>query len=55
MDIPKGEHVEDAHMIDFSTTKSAHNDRHGQRREAYDNGDSDDEGGQPGVHACRAQ
>jgi DnaJ family protein A protein 2 len=55
VDIPKGEHVEDAHMIDFSTTKSAHNDRHGQRREAYDNGDSDDEGGQPGVHACRAQ
>lgn len=55
VEIPKGEHVEEAHMIDFSTTKSAHNDRHGQRRENYENGDSDDEGGQPGVQTCRSQ
>lgn len=53
-EIPKGENVEDVHMIDFHTTKSAHDDRHGQRREAYDHGDSDDEGAQ-GVHTCRAQ
>ncbi|CAF1170378.1 unnamed protein product [Adineta steineri] len=55
VDIPKGEHVEDAHMIDFHTTKSAHSDRQGTRREAYDAGDSDEEGGQPGVHTCRSQ
>lgn len=43
-------------MIDFHTTKSAHDDRRGgSRREAYDHGDSDDEGAQPGVTACRAQ
>lgn len=42
-------------MIDFHTTKSAHDSKHGQRREAYDNGDSDDENGQPGVHTCRSQ
>ncbi|CAF4905001.1 unnamed protein product, partial [Rotaria socialis] len=46
IDIPQGEHVEEAHMIDFHTTKSAHDDRRGNRREAYDaGGDSDDEGG----------
>ncbi|CAF0889559.1 unnamed protein product [Rotaria sordida] len=55
VEIPKGEHVEDTHMIDFHTTKSAHDDRRGNRREAYDAGDSDDEGGHQGVHTCRAQ
>jgi len=56
VDIPKGEHVEEVHMIDFHTTKSAHNDRQGHRREAYDAGDSDDEGGvHPGVHTCKSQ
>lgn len=55
VEIPKGEHVEDVHMIDFHTTKSAHNDRPGQRREMYENGDSDDESGHPGVHTCRSQ
>jgi DnaJ family protein A protein 2 len=56
IDIPKGEHVEEAHMIDFHTTKSAHNDRQGHRREAYDAGDSDDEGtAHPGVHTCKSQ
>ena len=57
VEIPKGEHVEEAHMIDFHTTKSAHDDRHGgQRREAYEGGDSDDEGGgHPGVQTCRSQ
>ena len=42
-------------MIDFHTTKSAHEQQHGQRRDAYEEGDSDEEGGQPGVQACRAQ
>lgn len=43
-------------MIDFHTTKSAHNDRNNSRREAHNGGDSDDEGtAHPGVHACRAQ
>jgi hypothetical protein len=42
-------------MIDFHTTKSAHNDRNGNRREAYDGGDSDEESGQPGVQTCRSQ
>lgn len=44
-------------MIDFHTTKSAHDNRHGTRREAYDAGDSDDEGGHShaGVQTCRAQ
>jgi len=44
-------------MIDFHTTKSAHNDRHnGHRREAYDAGDSDDEGTtHPSVQTCRSQ
>lgn len=56
IEIPTGEHVEEVHMIDFHTTKSAHDDRRGgSRREAYDQGDSDDEGAQPGVTACRAQ
>ncbi len=56
MDIPKGEDVEETHMIDFHTTKSAHNDRQNHRREAYDGGDSDDEGtAHPGVHTCRSQ
>jgi hypothetical protein len=56
VDIPKGEHVEEAHMIDFHTTKSAHEDRHGgHRREAYDGGDSDEEGAHQGVHTCRSQ
>jgi len=41
-------------MMDFHTTKSAY-DKQGQRREAYDNGDSDDESGQPGIHTCRSQ
>jgi len=54
VDIPKGEHVEEAHMIDFHTTKSAHDSR--GHREMYDAGDSDDEGsGHPGVHTCKAQ
>lgn len=55
VDIPKGEHVEDVHLIDFHTTKSAHDDRRGGRREAYEAGDSDDEGHHPGVQTCRAQ
>ncbi|CAF3470024.1 unnamed protein product [Rotaria sp. Silwood1] len=55
VEIPKGEHVEDVHMIDFHTTKSAHDDRRGNRREAYEAGDSDDEGGHQGVHTCRSQ
>lgn len=55
VDVPKGEHVEEVSMIDFHTTKSAHDSKHGQRREAYDNGDSDDESGQPGVQTCRSQ
>jgi hypothetical protein len=43
-------------MIDFHTTKSAHNERQGHRREAYDGGDSDDEGtAHPGVHTCKSQ
>ncbi len=42
-------------MIDFHTTRSAHDDRHGQRREAYDQGDSDDEGAHANVHTCRSQ
>lgn len=45
-------------MIDFHTTKSAHDDRRGQRREAYDGGggDSDEEGSaHPGVQTCRSQ
>jgi DnaJ family protein A protein 2 len=54
IDIPKGEHVEEVHMIDFHTTKSAHDTR-GHRREAYDGGDSDDEHGHPGVQTCRSQ
>jgi len=55
VDVPKGEHVEEVHMIDFHTTKSAHDDRHGQRRAAYDGGDSDDESGHPHVQTCRSQ
>jgi len=55
VDIPKGEHVEEVHMIDFHTTKSAHDNRHGQRRETYDGADSDDEHAHPGVHTCRSQ
>jgi len=56
VDIPKGEQVEDVHLIDFHTTKSAHDDRRGGgRREAYDDGDSDEEGHHPGVQTCRAQ
>ncbi|CAF1031060.1 unnamed protein product [Adineta steineri] len=55
VEIPTGEHVEEVSMIDFHTTKSAHDSRHGQRREAYEGGDSDDESGQPGVHTCRSQ
>jgi len=62
VEIPQGEHVEEAHMIDFHTTKSAHeNPRYGHgagnSRESND-GDSDDEHGAhygPGVHACKAQ
>jgi hypothetical protein len=42
-------------MIDFHTTKSAHDDRHGNRREAYDGGDSDDESAQPNVQTCGSQ
>ncbi|CAF3784628.1 unnamed protein product [Rotaria magnacalcarata] len=49
VDIPQGEHVEEVSMIDFHTTKSAHDSKHGQRREAYDGGDSDDEGAHHGV------
>ncbi|CAF1073172.1 unnamed protein product [Rotaria sp. Silwood1] len=55
VDIPQGEHVEEVSMIDFHTTKSAHDSKHGQRREAYDGGDSDDESGHPGVQTCRSQ
>ncbi|CAF1386185.1 unnamed protein product, partial [Didymodactylos carnosus] len=49
--IPEGEHVEEAHMIDFHSTKSAHEGGNRSGREAYE-GDSDDEGGMhgPGVH-----
>ena len=54
-DIPQGDDVEEVHMIDFHTTKSAHEQQHGQRRSAYDDGDSDDEGAQPGTQACQAQ
>ena len=42
-------------LIDFHTTRSAHDDRSGRRREAYDARDSDDESGHPGVQQCRAQ
>ena len=55
VDIPKGEFVEEASMIDFHMTKSAHDSKYGQRREAYDGGDSDDESGHHGVHTCRSQ
>jgi len=55
VDIPKGEHVEEVHMIDFHTTKSAHDDKHGHRREAYNAGDSDEENGHPNVQTCRSQ
>ncbi|CAF1430806.1 unnamed protein product, partial [Didymodactylos carnosus] len=54
--IPEGEHVEEAHMIDFHSTKSAHEggNRSGGR-EAYE-GDSDEEGMHgPGVHTCKSQ
>lgn len=54
VEIPTGEDVEEVHMIDFSTTKSAHDERHGQRHENYERGDSDDEGGHH-VQGCRAQ
>lgn len=55
VEIPKGDNVEEVHMIDFHTTKSAHDDRNGSRREAYHTGDSDDENGHPGVHTCKSQ
>ena len=42
-------------MLDFHTTKSAHDDKRGNRREAYNGEDSDEEGGQPGVQTCRSQ
>jgi hypothetical protein len=55
IEIPKGDNVEEVQLIDFHTTKSAHDDRHGNRRENYEAGDSDDEGAHPGVHTCRSQ
>ena len=43
-DIPTGEHVEEVDLTDYDATRSSG----GRGGQAYDEDDSDDEGGMPG-------